>query len=67
MVGRRDDRGCTRGAARRLSEPLLRSAAYAEHPALLRLRELEAMTNLAGNAQARIYVGFDKHPYGTAE
>jgi regulator of protease activity HflC (stomatin/prohibitin superfamily) len=43
------------------------AAAYAEHPALLRLRELEAMTNLAANAQARIYVGFDKHMNGTTE
>jgi regulator of protease activity HflC (stomatin/prohibitin superfamily) len=43
------------------------AAAYAEHPALLRLRELEAMTNLAGNAQARIYVGFDKHMNGATE
>jgi len=37
------------------------AAAYAEHPALLRLRELEVMTALGANAQARIYVGFDKH------
>ena len=35
--------------------------AYARHPALLRLRELEALSALAHNAQARIYVGFDKH------
>ena len=35
--------------------------AYTRHPALLRLRELEAMSALAGNAQARLYVGFDKH------
>jgi regulator of protease activity HflC (stomatin/prohibitin superfamily) len=35
--------------------------AYARHPALLRLRELETLAALAHNAQARIYVGFDKH------
>ena len=35
--------------------------AYAEHPALLRLRELEALKELAKSANARIYIGFDKH------
>jgi regulator of protease activity HflC (stomatin/prohibitin superfamily) len=35
--------------------------AYSQHPALLRLEELEALGALARNAQARIYVGFDKH------
>jgi regulator of protease activity HflC (stomatin/prohibitin superfamily) len=35
--------------------------AYTRHPALLRLRELEALAALAHNAQARIYVGFDKY------
>jgi regulator of protease activity HflC (stomatin/prohibitin superfamily) len=35
--------------------------AYARHPALLRLRELETLSALAQTAQARIYVGFDKH------
>ena len=34
---------------------------YEEHPALVRLKELEALQNLATNAQARIYIGFDKH------
>ena len=33
--------------------------AYAEHPALLRLRELEALTALGHNGEARIYIGFD--------
>ena len=37
------------------------AAAYAQHPALLRLRELETLTALAGNGTARIYIGFDKH------
>ncbi|GIJ69245.1 slipin family protein [Virgisporangium ochraceum] len=35
--------------------------AYAEHPALLRVRELEAMKSLGANAGARLYIGFDKH------
>ena len=37
------------------------AGAYARHPALLRLTELEALANLAGSANARIYIGFDKH------
>jgi regulator of protease activity HflC (stomatin/prohibitin superfamily) len=35
--------------------------AYAEHPALLRLRELETLGALGSNASARLYIGFDKH------
>jgi regulator of protease activity HflC (stomatin/prohibitin superfamily) len=35
--------------------------AYSSHPALLRLRELEALKELARLANARIYIGFDKH------
>lgn len=37
------------------------AAAYRQHPALLRLRELEALTALGANAEARLYIGFDKH------
>ena len=37
------------------------AGAYARHPALLRLTELEALAKLAGSANARIYIGFDKH------
>lgn len=37
------------------------AGAYARHPALLRLTELEALASLAGSANARIYIGFDKH------
>ena len=37
------------------------AAAYAQHPALLRLQELESLAVLSRNAQARIYIGFDKH------
>jgi regulator of protease activity HflC (stomatin/prohibitin superfamily) len=35
--------------------------AYSSHPALLRLRELETLRALAQTANARIYIGFDKH------
>lgn len=35
--------------------------AYTNHPALLRLRELETMSDLAKNANARLYLGFEKH------
>jgi regulator of protease activity HflC (stomatin/prohibitin superfamily) len=36
------------------------AAAYTEHPALLRLRELETLTALGANAGARLYIDFDK-------
>ncbi len=35
--------------------------AYSSHPALLRLRELDTLRELAQTANARIYIGFDKH------
>jgi regulator of protease activity HflC (stomatin/prohibitin superfamily) len=34
--------------------------AYATHPALLRLRELETLKELSGSANVKIYVGFDR-------
>jgi hypothetical protein len=34
------------------------AAAYAAHPALLRLEELAALRDLARNANARIYLDF---------
>jgi hypothetical protein len=39
---------------------------YTQHPALLRLRELETLGDLARSANARIYIGFDKHLKPTA-
>ena len=36
-------------------------AIYRDNPALLRLEELRALRELAQNANARIYIGFDKH------
>jgi hypothetical protein len=37
------------------------AAVYAANPALLRVRELEALSRLSANPAARIYIGFDKH------
>jgi regulator of protease activity HflC (stomatin/prohibitin superfamily) len=37
------------------------ASAYSAHPALLRLRELDTLRELARTANARIYIGFDKH------
>ena len=37
------------------------ASALSQNPAILRLRELEALQELAQNANARIYIGFDKH------
>lgn len=37
------------------------AAAYASHPALLRLRELEAMETLGRSANARLYFDFKRH------
>jgi len=36
-------------------------AALEAHPALLRVRELESLRELARNSNARIYIGFAKH------
>ncbi len=41
--------------------------AYTTHPALLRLRELETLRELAKSANARIYIDFDKHAAPVAE
>jgi regulator of protease activity HflC (stomatin/prohibitin superfamily) len=44
-----------------LRERAQAAAAYTTHPALLRLRELDTLRELARVANARIYIGFDKH------
>jgi regulator of protease activity HflC (stomatin/prohibitin superfamily) len=44
-----------------LTESAKAAGAYADNPALLRLRELDTMRELARNANARIYIGFNKH------
>lgn len=44
-----------------LRERAQAAQAYSSHPALLRLRELDTLRELARSANARIYIGFDKH------
>jgi len=51
----------TEAEVRALKETESSAAAYSANPALLRLRELETLRELARNANARIYIGFDKH------
>lgn len=51
----------TEADVRSLRDSAEAAAAYSENPALLRLRELETLRELARNANARIYIGFDKH------
>jgi len=41
--------------------------AYTSHPSLLRLRELETLKELAKQANARIYIDFDRRQKGDAE
>jgi regulator of protease activity HflC (stomatin/prohibitin superfamily) len=51
----------TEAEVRALREKEQAASAYARHPALLRLAELETLRALATSANARIYIGFDKH------
>jgi regulator of protease activity HflC (stomatin/prohibitin superfamily) len=51
----------TESEVRALRETESAAGAYTANPALLRLRELETLRDLARNANARIYIGFDKH------
>lgn len=52
---------------KRLQERERKAQAYAKYTALLRILELETLNELARNANARIYIGFDKHTVaGTA-
>jgi regulator of protease activity HflC (stomatin/prohibitin superfamily) len=44
-----------------LRERAQAAEAYSSHPALLRLRELDTLRELSQSANARIYIGFDKH------
>jgi regulator of protease activity HflC (stomatin/prohibitin superfamily) len=46
---------------RRLQERERTARAYTQHPALLRMLELETLRELGRNGNARIYIGFDKH------
>lgn len=49
-----------------LRERAQAAEAYTSHPALLRLRELDTLRELARSANARIYIGFDKHTQASA-
>ena len=49
-----------------LRERAQAAEAYTSHPALLRLRELDTLRELARTANARIYIGFDKHMQSAA-
>ena len=51
----------TEADIKQLQERERNGAAYTRHPALLRQLELETLASLAKNANARIYIGFDKH------
>ncbi len=44
-----------------LAQQAASAEAYTQHPALLRLEELRALQDLSRLANARIYIGFDKH------
>ena len=44
-----------------LREQAQAAEAYAKHPALVRLRELQTLSEVGKNANARIFIGFDKH------
>ena len=56
----------TEAEIRRLQERERTAAAYARHPALLRMLELESLRDLGQNGNARIYIGFDKHAAANA-
>jgi hypothetical protein len=59
--GVRSQRIRTESEVRALKETESAAGAYTANPARLRLRELETLRDLARNANARIYIGFDKH------
>ena len=50
--------------ARATAERAKAAEALEGHPALLRLAELETLRELAKNANARLYLGFDRHGFG---
>ncbi|MEW6125952.1 MAG: SPFH domain-containing protein [Acidobacteriota bacterium] len=51
----------TQSEIQSLKEREQAAKAYQEHPALLRLQELETLRELARTANARIYINFDGH------
>ena len=57
----------TEAEVKALRESQEAAQAYATHPALLRLRELEALKDIAQSANARIYIDFKKQEGGEGE
>lgn len=55
------------GEVRSLQERAEAAAVYGEHPALLRLAELETLQAMARNGSARMYINFDSEPRLEAE
>jgi hypothetical protein len=53
--------GAAEAEVQALREQAAAAEAYAKHPALVRLRELQALSEVGKNANARIFIGFDKH------
>jgi len=51
----------TEAEVKALREQAAAAEAYAKHPALVRLRELQTLSEVGKNANARIFIGFDKH------
>jgi regulator of protease activity HflC (stomatin/prohibitin superfamily) len=51
----------TEAEVKALQDRAQAAAAYSQHPALLRLQELETLRELSTMANARIYIGFEKH------
>ena len=51
----------TEAEIRQLQERERTAQAYTNHPALLRMLELETLRELGRNGNARIYIGFEKH------
>ena len=51
----------TEAEVQALREQAQAAEAYAKHPALVRLRELQTLSEVGKNANARIFIGFDKH------
>lgn len=57
----------TEAEVKALREQAAAAEAYAKHPALVRLRELQTLSEVGKNANARIFIGFDKHADLTAD
>lgn len=50
--------------ARAYDERVKAASALEQHPALLRMAELETLRDLAKNGNARLYLGFDRNGLG---